>query len=214
MTGPTATFAIAATTTATWTATDGGSGVAASSVRWERASATGGPFSPWVYPSSWAVVGGHSVTLLAALGYRYCFAVRATDLGGNVSGWSAARCTTTPYDERSLTSSSGWTRGAPTGWIARTSTTTKARGASLTATRSTPLRQVGILGTSCPTCGSVAVYVGATKVGTLSLVSSTTVARRLVTLPRFAAVRTGIVRFVVVSTGRTVTLDAWVATAF
>ena len=77
----------------------------------------------------------------------------------------------------------------------------------------TPLRQVGLIGTTCPACGSLAIYVGTRKVGTLSLASTTVSTCKLLTLPRISALRTWVVRFVVVSTGVTVKLDACALTA-
>jgi hypothetical protein len=66
---------------------------------------------------------------------------------------------------------------------------------------------IGVIATRCPTCGTVTVYVGTERVGTLSLRSTKQARRALVLLPRLATVRTGIVRLV--SSGRgLVRLDA------
>ena len=42
------------------------------------------------------------------LGSEYCFSVRAHDKAGNVSGWSAAKCSAIPLDDRALAASKGW----------------------------------------------------------------------------------------------------------
>jgi hypothetical protein len=63
-------------------------------------------------------------------------------------------------------------------------------------------------------CGTLAVYVGSTRVGTISLHSTATVERRLLVLPAFAARRSGVVRLVVVSPlNRPLNVDALVVTA-
>ena len=117
-----------------------------------------------------------------------------------------ATCLAMPVDDRGLTASKGWVRGKATGWLGSTYSRTTGRGADLTGVRTTTT-QVGVIATVCKTCGSVAVYLGGTRVGTISLYSTRTVARRTVVLKPFAA-RTGVLRFVVTTTGKTVSLDA------
>jgi hypothetical protein len=53
------------------------------------------------------------------------------------------------------------------------------------------VRSVAVVATVCPTCGSVKVYLGGAYVGTVSLVSSTTTYRRVLSLPLLASTRTG-----------------------
>jgi hypothetical protein len=62
-----------------WSATDGGSGVATYDV---DVSVNGGPFSPWIQQSSLT-----AATYNATRGNRYRFRSRAVDLFGNASGW-------------------------------------------------------------------------------------------------------------------------------
>jgi len=210
---PTGAFSKSTALRFAYSATDSGSGVASYSVRWARATAGGGALSAWTYPASATATTAKSFALTGTPGYRYCFSVTARDAVGNVSAWSAPRCTVVPFDDRSLTASSGWTRGTASGWISGTFTSGSRNGATLTRSTSTGVRQVGVIATTCATCGSVAVYIGSTKVGTISLVSSTTVSRALKTLPRFTSKRTGTVRLVVTSsTGKLVKIDALATT--
>jgi hypothetical protein len=58
------------------------------------------------------------------------------------------------------------------------------------------------------------VFVGATKIGRISLVSSTTVARAVVTLPRSAATKTGVVKLVSVTAGKSVDIDGVILNNF
>lgn len=75
------------------------------------------------------------------------------------------------------------------------------------------MKQVGVVATTCATCGSVDVFVGATKIGRISLVSASTVARAIVTLPAGAA-RTGVVKLVSVTAGKSVAIDGVILNNF
>jgi hypothetical protein len=67
--------------------------------------------------------------------------------------------------------------------------------------------QVYLLATTCVSCGSVAVYIGATKVGSASLYATRTSNQVLITLP-VTAMHTGTLRIVVASpSGRLVRID-------
>jgi hypothetical protein len=68
------------------------------------------------------------------------------------------------------------------------------------------LDRVGIVATTCATCGTVGVYVGGVGVGKISLVSSTVTHQRVLVLPAFSA-RSGAVSLKVLTSGRLVLLD-------
>jgi hypothetical protein len=112
-----------------------------------------------------------------------------------------------PSDDRSFTASKGWARGKARGWLASTYSRTTGKGVSLTGARNLSVTQVGIIATACKTCGSVSVYVGSTRVGSISLYSAKTVARRLFLLKPFAP-RAGAIKIVVTSRKKTVSIDA------
>ena len=211
---PSAAYSLSQSVVVSWTAADaGGSGVASTAVRWQRALSTGGALSAPVVASA-AVTGSTYTFAGAALGYRYCFSVNTTDRAGNQSGWSTPKCTTLAVDDRSFTSAGVWTKAAKTGWLANTGSTTTAAGASLSSAGSKTVKQVRVIATTCATCGSVDVFVGATKIGRISLVSSTTVARAVVTLPRSAATKTGVVKLVSVTAGKSVAIDGVILNNF
>ena len=112
-----------------------------------------------------------------------------------------------PSDDRSFTASKGWVRGKARGWLASTYSRTTGKGVSLTGARSTSVTQVGIIATTCKTCGSVYVYVGSTRVGSISLYSARTVARRVLLVKPFVA-RAGAIKIVVTSRRKMVQIDA------
>ena len=72
--------------------------------------------------------------------------------------------------------------------------------------------RVGIVATTCPTCGSVNVFVGSTAVGTINLVSATTSYQTLIMLPKLPAAVSGTLGVIVRSTtGKVVQLDGVLA---
>ncbi len=214
ITAPNATFAVSQSILVSWAAADGGgSGVATTDVRAARVPATGGAMSAWSLWRSATTV--RSGTLVGALGYRYCFSVRARDRAGNIGAWSAPRCVNFPLDDRALAAkTSGWSRGVARGWLAGTYTSGVRPGAAVATTTSRWVRQVGIIATRCATCGTVAVYVGSTRVGIISLYHPTTLSRSLLLLPRFAVRGAGVVRLVIMSSRKLVRIDALALTGF
>jgi hypothetical protein len=71
-------------------------------------------------------------------------------------------------------------------------------------------KRLAILATTCATCGSVRVYWGSTLLKTISLHSSTTVNRKLLTVATFSRARSGTLTIKVYSSGRRVLIDGLV----
>lgn len=127
-----------------------------------------------------------------ARGHTYCMSVRSMDRAGNVSGWSAERCTATPLDDRSLVASAGWIRSSGSGYYAGTVSSARTSGAGLTR-GSVQARRITLVATTCATCGSLRVYWNGVLIRTVSLVSATTRSRAMVSVVDFGAVRSGTV---------------------
>jgi hypothetical protein len=140
---------------------------------------------------------------------RACFQVQVMDVAGNVGAWSAPRCLVGPWDDAPLrASSTAWSHGTGPGYLRGTFSDTFAKGAGLTSGRPLTVKRLGVIARTCPTCGSLDLYVGATKVGSLSLVSRTLVTRRLLVLATFPVARIGVVRIVTAAANRYVRIDA------
>ena len=198
----------AATTTSTsvavaWSGSDA-AGVASYDVRYRRAGVSGvfGAYVSWLNATR-----STRATSSVAAGYRYCYSVRARDTWGNLSGWSAERCSARMLDDRSMkAATTGWSRPTSTAFYSGTATSTTRKGAALTV-GSVRSRQVYLLVTKCSSCGSVSVYVGSTRVGTASLYASRTANRVLVTLPA-TSLRSGALKVLVTSaSGKLVRID-------
>ncbi|HYN66357.1 MAG TPA: hypothetical protein VES93_05665, partial [Ornithinibacter sp.] len=123
-------------------------------------------------------------------GYQYCWSVRARDVAGNVGPWGAERCTVVAMDDRSLTAGTGWSRGTSSAYVYGTWTKASRSKASLTRA-GVAARRIGIIATTCSTCGSLDVWVGGAYAGRVSLVSSTRRTKQVKWLPTFPSTRTG-----------------------
>jgi uncharacterized protein YjbI with pentapeptide repeats len=195
-----------------WSANDDGA-VAAVRYRLTR-SASGSLRVGTPTTSAWLPASPARHELVGAAGSRYCWQVQARDRAGHLSAWSNTRCTTVPIDTRALRRTWAWTESPASWWFGGTVAMAAAPGAMLSTPTSLSVRQVGVIASTCDVCGSLAVYVGSARVGTISLHSSLTVERTLLVLPRFSSVRHGVVRLVVVSPlNRSVHVDALVVTA-
>ena len=187
-----------------WTGADSGSGVATFDVRFERAPANGG-FQAWQYPAGLQRTSARSASLASTgQGWTTCVQSRARDAAGNVSGWSAVRCTAVPLDDRALSASTGWYRGTGSGFFASTYTSTTRYGATLVRTGLVSSR-LHLLALRCSTCGKVGVYVGSTLLGTVNLYATST-SLATIPLPRFS-LRSTSVTLKVLTSGKTVRID-------
>jgi hypothetical protein len=203
MTAPTATFQSGSNFTVGWSGSDGsGSGVRHYDV-WSQTN--GGSWTLWKNDTT-----GTSASFpgTATAGARYCFMAKATDKAGYTSNYSSSKCTVVPIDDRSLAKSSGWSSStSASGYLNRTYYSTTSSNKSLITTSSkSGVRQVSVLAYKCSSCGSIAVYVGSTKIGTYSLKKSGSATRSLVTTARFSS-KSGKVKVVTTTSGKTVRID-------
>ena len=72
------------------------------------------------------------------------------------------------------------------------------------------MKRLGVVATRCSGCGKVAILVGGVKRGMVSLVSSTTVRKAVLLLPRLGAAASGPVVLKVATSGKKVQLDGLV----
>jgi hypothetical protein len=208
-TAPAQPFTLESSAIVSWTGQDntGGTGLARYQVR-ERTAPFSSGFKPWTYPSAWQALNPATTSVTAsglARGRDYCFAVRAVDKAGNTSPWTTPRCIARPLDDRALSVGKGWIRRTGSRYWNGTITVTSAHGATARLTGA-KLDQVGIVATRGPAMGTIAVYVGATQIGQISLAATSTSYQNLILLPPFSY-RTGTVTVKVVSRGKPVQID-------
>ncbi len=202
---PLARGTLASDATVAYSATDA-TGVAYYDVSWRRARYDGG-YGAWHYPAAWQKTAAATEVRALAVGYTYCFKVRASDRLGNLSTWSAAACTARALDDRAVTVGSRWRRKTGHSFYLGTITTTTIHGA--TATRhDAQVRDVGLVVTRCATCGRVRVSIAGILLANVDLHSDVRHRRSVVMLPSLPDLLTGKVVIEVTSpTGRTLQLD-------
>lgn len=205
------------TSPAASTTTSHATALTSHTVRWSDVGATSydvryrrapwnGSFGAHTLPAAWQGRIDTSLNHSLTRGYTYCYSARATDLSDRTSAWGTERCTIAPLDQTSTKRSSGWTTNKSAGYFTGSAWSTKTKNATLTRT-SARLKRVGVLATTCPTCGVIDVYVGSTKIGRISLARGTsTVNKKPILLPVFS-LRSGTVKIKVVTSGRTVRID-------
>jgi hypothetical protein len=197
---------VAAAYTFRWTGLDGAARPTAYDVEYQRAPWNGG-FGAWASHNGWTGQTSPSEVVSLAQGYEYCVTVRAHGLFGNLGDWAPAQCIARPLDDRSLTlATSGWTRGTHSGYYDSTWTSSKTYGASLRRTGALVSR-IGVLATTCATCGSVGVYVGNTLEGTISLYATRTHLQQLLMVRQFGLHSNATVTLRVRTSGKLVQID-------
>ena len=147
--------------------------------------------------------------MTGATGTTYCYAARSRAATGAVSTWTKETCTAVPLDERSMTKSSGWPAGTGSAYYKGTYLRTTPKNAKLTRTGA-QAKRIAIVATTCATCGKVSVYLGSTLLKTVSLYSSTTKNKRLITIAAFPEVRSGTISIKVITGGKKVLIDGLV----
>ena len=164
------------TSTLRWAGTDV-SGVASYQVQ-RREARAGAPFGTWVATSQT----GTSVSLKVATGRTVCVRVAGVDAAGNTGTYTSAVCRTSPVDDRSARTSGKAKRVTGSGYFAKTATVLTAKGAQLKFS-GVRASAATLVATTCSTCGKVQVLYGTKVVKTVSLKSSRTVNKKLITLP-------------------------------
>ena len=131
---------------------------------------------------------------------RFCYQAQGKDDAGNLTAWTVERCTDIVVDETFFLRTGTWKDGTGRDFTGNNFAYTTRTGSTMTyERRSSVVKRIGVVATACPTCGSVAVYVGTRKVGTLSFASRTTHAILLKALPVLTTRLTGRIKLVVTS---------------
>lgn len=116
----------------------------------------------------------------STLGKNYCFRARARDYAGNVSSYSAERCTAVPYDNKatSISYSTGWTSSTIAGAYQSSLKTATKKGAKFTFKFTG--KQVSFIAKKTAKSGKAKVYIDGVYWKTVDLYSATTQNRKQV----------------------------------
>lgn len=184
MRGPAERGTTATRTRFTWFGGYSSSAVVGYDVRWRRAPYDG-TYGPWARPAGWQRTPVTGVPLGLRAGTTSCVSVRARNKAGQLSAWTSQRCTARALDDSRLARSAGWTaKSGRSGYAGGTYLTTTTKGATVTRTGAR-VRRVGIVATTCRSCGKVAVLLDGRRVGTVDLAGP----RRTSTVLMLPAVR-------------------------
>ena len=206
LSAPTVALTTATSAVVAWPAPVASSAVTSYALRYRKAGINGG-FGPWVTPTSWAARTTTRLSMQLSRGTTYCVQVRATNRAQQIGPWSPTRCTSSALDDQSYSSiSRGWRKGVAPTLYAGSALRAVDKGAWWRLDGVAAVR-VGIVATTCPTCGSVNVSLGGKVLGSISLTSPTTQRQQLLILSSFAR-RTGSLVIAVTSrSGLSVQLD-------
>ncbi|TCM46873.1 WD40 repeat protein [Kribbella sp. VKM Ac-2568] len=201
ITGPTFDVTKLATARVTYSGTDN-SGIGSYDVRWRIAS-TAANFGAYATIKSGTTAS--SVAIGVAAGYEYCVSVRARDIAGNLSAWTADKCFSRPSDDRRMGAAKGWVRAAHPAYYLGTATVTKAK--SISVSQGVQAKRLFLIATKCVTCGSLNVYYNGKYVGVVNLYKATTEYQAVVPLPVPATFLTGSVLLTTRVTGKIYQID-------
>jgi hypothetical protein len=165
-----------------------------------------GALTPWQ-----TGVSTTTATFTTAPGYTYCFSSRTHD-GSGTSAWTAETCTAAPLDDRALTRAGSWSAKTGSAFYRGTYLQTTSLGAKLTKT-GVKVKRVALVASTCSTCGSVSVYLGSKLLKSISLKSTTTANKKLITVYTFSAATSGTLTIKVTSSGKKVIIDGVVLSA-
>jgi hypothetical protein len=175
-----------------------------------RTAAPNGALGAVVLPSAWQQTTATHESLTTKPGDTYCFVARSRDEAGNVSAWSAPRCTAVPMDDRGLKASAGWSAASGSKFYDRTITTTSKKGRTLTA--KVRAKTLSVVASTCTTCGKVGVYWDGKLLKSVSLAGKTA-NRVVVAITDFPTDRAGTVTLKTLKKGHKVAIDGLVVSA-
>ena len=144
--------------------------------------------------------------ITAALGRTYCFNVQSVDRFGHKSAVTTDKCTALPLDDRGLTRSSGWSLKTSSAYYNGTYLYTTTYGKYLTRTL-VQAKSIAIIATTCSTCGSLKVYWNGKLIKTVSLKSTKTVYKKVITVAAFKVATKGTLKIVVATSGKKIYFD-------
>lgn len=129
-------------------------------------------------------------------------------IANNTRDFSPARRTFhVPFDDRAMVGT-GWTRAKAKRHFKNTVTVTTAKGAALTTRQKLRFRRVVLVADKGPGFGAVKVFWGKRMLEEVSLQAKRLRTRRVIAIERFSGpLRSGRLRVVVVTSGRTVRID-------
>jgi photosystem II stability/assembly factor-like uncharacterized protein len=186
-----------------WTSSDVPGGVGSHHVRFRKARYDSGFGNKKVWKTG---IVGRNVRFPGAPGNTYCFSVRTKDRGGLLSSWSKERCAGLPVNDRALKTTGTWAEHRGSDYYLGTFSSATQRGARLTLP-GVKAKRVGLVATTCASCGAVKVMLGTKVLEKISLKSGKRHERVYIPVAAFARARTGKLSIVVTTSGKPVIIE-------
>ncbi len=172
VTSPTSPFTLSSAVTATYLAVSPNSAITWYSLRTSTTS-WNGQSGPWTLTVKFQQTKTHAATIAVSPGHEYCFESEAHNAANVTGPWSLPRCVASPLDDRALvTEGSGWTRLTFAGDYHGTYSASSTVGSKLSRSGGY-FDRVGVVVTTCPTCGSFDVLLNGVSAGTVNTHSAT-----------------------------------------
>ena len=189
MAAPASTTSLVKSFAVRWAGADG-NGVSSYDVRYTRATWK----SKFGAAATWkSVTTALSATFTGVPGYEYCFSARAHDKAGNVSGWSAAKCSAIPLDDRAFAASTGWKKLTGKAFLNGTVMQTAAKGKALTMKGATAGRAVLYVDKG-KGFGTINVLYNGKVVKKISLASTKALTKVAIALPKVTKTTTIVIK--------------------
>jgi Bacterial Ig domain/Bacterial cadherin-like domain len=177
-----------------WSGTDD-QGIANYDTQYQIAAWNAG-FGPW---TAWrSATTATSAPFTGTYGRTFCFRARARDHAGNVSPFTAPRCTSVPLRARSLVYSSRWIRQANAAFFSGEAFNTIYKGQTAIRTF-IQAKRMWLVASKCAACGTLQVRWNNVVLGNVNLASPTTVHHALIPIAAFTTPRAGTLQLYVTS---------------
>ncbi len=155
-----------------------------------------------------------SAAYRAGQGQTVCFQVRGLDGGGNASGTSIPRCTTTPINDNTFAKAklkrrTVWKKNTQKKYLRGSYLQAKRKGATLTTRKKVKGKRFALLVATSKRSGSIKVKLGRKTLGSFTLKSHSNKWRNGESLlvGKFGKTRKGRLKVIVTSTGKPVRID-------
>lgn len=141
---------------------------------------------------------------VGAPGHTYCFSARAHAQRYGSSPWSRLRCAAVPLDDRAFSRRGRWSSERRSAYLLATTSRSSTQGSALV--RRVRARRLALVARRCPSCGTVAVYLGRRLLKRVSLEGPLRPSQ-VIRIRRWLLAKRGLLRLVVVSEGKPVVID-------
>jgi bacillolysin len=138
-------------------------------------------------------------------GVTVCFTATATGNLGATSSPSDEECTAVPANNTSFAHKKKWSKKTAAGHYLNSFSTTKRKGAALHL--NVRVKRLALVATKCNGCGTVKVLLGNRLLKKVNLNANRTKKKQFISVKTFGSIKSGKIKIVVASRGKTVKIE-------